>query len=250
MKWKDCVLPVLAMLGIMAWSAARAEDVLVGNLDQSVPPSMGGPKYNVIQSTTPGDSSTEFTAAQEFAPGLTGETLTRVFASLGGYDVGDGTFTLTAQLFANDPATNLPTGAILTMFTFNPATIPPPPSGADQPTFANVELDPTSTVSLDVTKRYWVVLSGSSDDGSGSTYWQWTTSNSHSGPGDLPHYASMSGGQWNGPFPGPGQDNQPYMLQVNGVAAVPEPASWVLGCTGFAALLGVSRWSRLRRRMA
>jgi hypothetical protein len=60
----------------------------------------------------------------------------------------------------------------------------------------------------------------------------------------------MSSGQWNGPFPGVGQDNQPYMLQVNGLAAVPEPASWVLGCMGFTALLGVSRWSRTRRRAA
>ena len=169
---------------------------------------------------------------------------------MGGYDVGDGTFKLTAQLFANDPTTNLPTGALLTTFTFNPATIPPPPNGADLPTFANVELDPTSTVSLDATKGYWVVLSGSSDDGSGSTYWQWTTSNIHTGPGGLPHFANMSGGQWNGPFPAPGLDNEPYMIQVNGLSAVPEPASWVLGCTAFTAMLGASRWSRSRRQAA
>src|SRR5437764_6191244 len=131
MKWKDHVLPVLAMLGIMASSAARAEDVLVGNLDQGVPPLAGGPFYDVILSPVAGDPTSGFTAAQEFTPGLAGETLTRVFASLGGYDVGDGTFTLTAQLFANDPNTNLPTGALLTTFTFNPATIPPPPPGAD-----------------------------------------------------------------------------------------------------------------------
>jgi hypothetical protein len=250
MKWTRRVLPVVAMLGIMTCSSVRAEDVLVGNLDQGIPPSMGGPFYDVIQSMTPGDPTSGFTAAQEFTPGLAGETLTRVFASLGGYDVGDGTFTLTAQLFANDPTTNLPTGALLTTFTFNPATIPPPPTGADLPTFANVELDPTNPVSLDPTKGYWVVLSGSSNDGSGSTYWQWTTSNVHSGPGDLPHYANMSGGQWNGPFPSPGQDNEPYMIQVNGVAAVPEPASWVLGCMGFTAILGASRWASSRCRVA
>jgi hypothetical protein len=249
MKWKDHVLPFLAMLGIMACSAARAEDVLVGNLDQGVPPLAGGPFYDVILSPVAGDPLSGFTAAQEFTPGLAGETLTRVFVSLGGYDVGDGTFTLSAQLFANDPSTNLPTGALLTTFTFNPATIPPPPPGADLPTFANVELDPTSTVSLDPTKGYWVVLSGSSDDGSGSTYWQWTTSNVHSGPGDLPHFANYSGGQWNGPFPAPGLPNEPYMIQVNGLAAVPEPTSWVLGSVGFATMLVASRWSRSRRRV-
>jgi hypothetical protein len=238
------------MIAIMACSAARAEDVLVGNLDQGIPPSMGGPFYDVIQPLTPGDPLSGFTAAQEFTPGLAGETLTRIFASLGGYDVGDGTFTLTAQLFAIDPSSNLPTGTALTSFTFNPAAIPPPPSGADLPTFANVELDPTSAVSLDATKGYWLVLSGSSDDGSGSTLWQYAGSDTHSGPGDLPHFANMSGGQWNGPFPLPGVENQPYMLQVNGVAAVPEPASWVLGCIGFSGLLGLSRWTRSRRRAA
>ena len=241
---------LLAMLGIMACSAARAEDVLVGNLDQGVPPSMGGPFYDVIQSTVPGDPMSGFTAAQEFTPGLAGETLTRIFASLGGYDAGDGTFTLTAQLFANDLTSNLPTGTVLTSFTFNPASIPPPPSGADLPTFANVELDPTSTVTLDATKAYWVVLSGNSDDGSGSAYWQYAGSGTHYGPGDLPQFANYSGGQWNGPFPADGFPNQPYMLQVNGVAAVPEPASWVLGGVGFATILLTSRWARSRRTAA
>ena len=149
---------MLGLVAIISSSAARAEDVLVSNLDQGIPPAMGGPLYDVIQPMTPGDPTSGFTAAQEFTPGLAGETLSRVFASLGGYDVGDGTFTLTAQLFANDPTTNLPTGTLLTTFTFNPATIPPPPTGADLPTFANVELDPTSTVSLD---RHQGLLGGS-----------------------------------------------------------------------------------------
>ena len=84
MKWKDYVLPVLAMLGIMACSAARAEDVLVGNLDQGVPPAAGGPLYDVILSPVAGDPLSGFTAAQEFTPGLAGETLTRVFPAWGG----------------------------------------------------------------------------------------------------------------------------------------------------------------------
>ena len=45
MKWKDRVLAAVAMLGIMACSTARAEDVLVGNLDQGVPPLAGDPLY-------------------------------------------------------------------------------------------------------------------------------------------------------------------------------------------------------------
>ena len=55
MKWKVRVLPVLVMIGIIACSAARAEDVLVGNLDQGVPSSAGGPLYDVIQSPVAGD---------------------------------------------------------------------------------------------------------------------------------------------------------------------------------------------------
>ncbi len=171
-----------------------------------------------------------------------------MFASLGGYDRGDGTFVLSAQLFANDAATNLPTGAALTSFAFNPATIPPPPSGSNKPTFANVELDPTSIVTLDAAKGYWLVLAGASDDGLGSTYWQWALSGAHSGPGDIPHYSNYSAGQWNGPFPAPGTTNQPYLIEALGSSAVPEPASWVMGCIGISVLLGVSRWSAFCRR--
>src|SRR4051794_14944854 len=130
MKWKDRVLPVLAMLGVIVCSAARADHVLVGNLDQGVPPSAGGPLYDIILSPVAGDPLSEFTAAQEFPPGLGGETLNRFFASRGGSAVGAGSFKLPAQLFPTAPATNLPTGALLTTFTFNPATIPPPPLGA------------------------------------------------------------------------------------------------------------------------
>ena len=38
------------------------------------------------------------------------------------------------------------------------------------------------------------------------------------------------------------------MIQVNGLAAVPEPASWVLGSVGFATMLLASRWLRSSRQ--
>ena len=75
--------------------------------------------------------------------------------------------------------------------------------------------------------------------------WNFTDSTTTIGPGSLPQFNnSFDGGMtWNGPFSG-----QPYLIQVNGI--VPEPASWVLGSMGFAAVLGLARWSCLRRRDA
>jgi hypothetical protein len=121
-------------------------------------------------------------------------------------------------------------------------SIPPDPTG-----FANVEFDPVGRVTLDPTRFYWFVLSGSSSDGTGSVEWQFTESTTHGGPGTLPDFASIFFD-----FP-PAQwqvvPDSPFLIQVNGTA-VPESSSWILGSLGFAALILVSRWSGWRRRRA
>jgi hypothetical protein len=232
--------PNLRTLWIFALSAllssplaAQAGDLVVGNLDQGNTPSNYDTINPFIAGVHPG-----YTAAQEFTTGATGTSLDKVFASLGNYDPGDGTFALTASLVLDNRTT--PTGAVQTTFSFNVASIPG--SG-----LAVVEFDPTSSVSLTANTGYWFVLTANSDDGSGSTDWQWTTSTDHSGPGTLPRFANNFAGtdpnQWN-VFP-----DEPFMIQVNSTVGpvVPEPTSWVLGGIGLAGMLMVTRLTRSRR---
>ena len=141
-------------------------------------------------------------------------------------------FTVTAQLFAVTGATLTPDqGTLLTSLTLN-GTIP-------STGFANVEFDPTSSVSLTASNFYWFVLSGSSSDGSGSVQWQYRDDTQSYGPGALDGIANETGGAWTY-LTGP--NATPFLIQVNAVGgAVPEPSSLVMGCMGFAAALFARR---------
>ncbi len=177
-------------------------------------------------------------SAQEFTTGPAATTLDVIFANIGYYYSGtNGDFQLTATLVADSGGT--PTGSTLVSFTFNASSIPT--SG-----FADVEFDPVHTMTLAANTNYWFVLAGSSpSDGTGGVDWNYTYSTTTIGPGSLPQTTiSYDGGMtWEPPFP----DN-PYIMQVNG--SVPEPAGWVLAGMGFAAVMGLARWSRQSHRDA
>ncbi|MFI5458258.1 MAG: choice-of-anchor R domain-containing protein [Isosphaerales bacterium] len=234
MKSRSCVVTMVALWGVVASQSARAGNLVVSNLGQS--PSGA----DFIMPYDPSIGQFGFTAAQEFNTGSPATSLDRIFANIGNYDSGtNGDFQLTATLLADSAGT--PSGSPLVSFTFNVGSIPT--SG-----FANVEFDPVGTFNLAASTNYWFVLSGSSpSDGSGGVNWNYTDSTITSGPGSLPQFNNSydGGATWNGPFSG-----GPYLVQVNGVLSVPEPAGWVLGSIGFAAVLGLARWSRSRRRDA
>jgi len=223
---------MVVLWGVVASHSARAGSLVVGNLGQKP---FGA---DTIMPYDPGIGQFGFTAAQEFNTGSAATSLDRIFANIGNYVAGtNGDFQLTATLLADSGGT--PSGSTLVSFMFNVGSIPT--SG-----FANVEFDPVHTFNLAASTNYWFVLTGSSpSDGSGSVDWNWTTSTITYGPGSLPHFSnSYDGGTtWNGTFSG-----SPYLIQVN--SPVPEPAGWVLGGMGFAAVLGLARWSGSRRRGA
>jgi len=221
---------MVALWGVVAAQSARA-DLIVGNLDQAPAGA------DTIVPYVPSFGQPGFTAAQEFNTGPVTGFLGPIFANIGNYYSGtNGDFQLTATLLADSSGT--PSGIPLLTFTFNAASIPT--SG-----FANVEFDPVGSLSLAASTNYWFVLSGSSpSDGTGSVDWNFTDSTTTSGPGSLPlSNVSYDGGMtWSGAFPG-----EPYLIQVN---LVPEPSSLVVGGVGFAAVLGLARWSRSRERNA
>jgi hypothetical protein len=212
------LLSIVALLGFWACPfTARAGQVLVSNLDQPV----SGLSPSTID---PGDFW-----AQQFTSGVAA-TLTSITTSLGEFDSGNNqNFKLTAQLFQVTSISNTPDqGSLVAGFT----QVGSIPTGDGN--FANVEFDPTHSVSLDPSKFYYFVLSGSSSDGSGAVQWQFTDSTASSGPGTLPNYAFFDGTSWS-QFGG-----SPFLIEVQG-AAVPEPSSLILGCVGLSAVVFAAR---------
>jgi hypothetical protein len=217
MRWSYRFLPIVAVVGFWAFPfTARAGQVLVSNLDQPV------------SAVSPSTIDTADFWAQQFTSGISA-TLTSVKASLGEFDSGTNhDFMLTAQLFQVGSSSNTPDqGALVANFT----QVDPIPTGTGN--FANVEFDPTSSVSLDPSKFYWFVLSGSSSDGSGATSWAFTDSTTTHGPGSLPNYGFFDG-MWS-EFSG-----SPFLVEVQG-QAVPEPGSLVLGFIGLSAVVWAAR---------
>ena len=229
---------ILAVLTLLSCSATvRAGNLVVGNLDQPVAGSISIQPFFASLGGFPGE-----TAAQQFETGPTQTTsLDMIFLSLGNLDRGtNGSFTLTANLVADNG--NLPTGSVLTTFTYDLSSIPT--AG-----FAVVRFDPTSSVTLQASTKYWLVLGGSYsnslDSDWGSASLQYTFSTSSQGPGSLGFFnESYDGGAtWNlDPSQGQGV-NEPFLIQVN----VPEPSSWVLASIGLSGTLLVSRRLRARR---
>jgi hypothetical protein len=231
MRSKSWFLRMLVLSGVVALQSARADTIVVGNLDQTPQDS------DLIVPYDPSIAFSGLTRAQEFNTATVAMPLERIFANIGNLDTGtNGDFQLTATLLADSSGT--PTGSPLVTFTFNASSIPT--SG-----FANVEFDPVGTFNLAANTNYWFVLSGSSSDFSGSASWNYTDSTTTTGPGSLPNFNySVDGGTtWNGPFSG-----SPYLIEVDG--AVPEPTGWVLASIGFAAVLGLARRSHARHRAA
>jgi hypothetical protein len=232
----------LAMTSLLSWSAtARAGDLVVGNLDQPVADSIQIlPYFSSLGGAFPGEK-----AAQQFETGPSQTTsLDHIFVSLGNLDLGtNGSFAITAELVADN--SNLPTGSVLTTFTYNAATIPT--SG-----FSVVTFDPTSAVTLQAATKYWFVIGGaysnSADADLGSVSLQYTFSTTSHGPGGFGFYndSNDGGSTWNlDPSNGQGV-NEPFLMQVNS-ASVPEPGSWVLGGIGLSCTLLFARVFGSRR---
>jgi hypothetical protein len=225
MRSRSWLLTMVALWGVVAFQSARAGSLVVSNLDQTP----DGADF--IMPYDPAIAQPGFTAAQEFTTGGTATSLDRILVNIGNYYSGtNGDFQLSATLQMDSSGTP---GSQLDTFTFNVAAIPT--SG-----FANIEFDPVTPFTLAANTNYWFVLSGSSpSDGTGGVNWNWTDSTTTTGPGSLPQYNNSydAGNTWNGPFSG-----SPYLMGVN----VPEPAGWVLGSIGFAAVLGLARRFRAR----
>ncbi len=226
MRLSPRVWPIIASLGFCASPlAASADQILVGNLNEAV------------SNTSPQQIDPLDTAAQEFSSAVS-VNLVSIQASLGYIDLGtNNDFALTAQLWeVSSMGSNPYQGALIATLSQNAST-PLDPDG-----YSNVEFDPTGTVSLDATKYYWFVLSGTSStpdtppNDTGSVQWQYTDSSDHYGSGSLPNYGVLSSGYtWNI------QPGEPYLIQVTG-SGVPEPSSLILGCIGLTSALLARRW--------
>jgi hypothetical protein len=208
---------------------SSASQVVVGNLGSSPDP------------TSPAVIDSSDYWAQEFTTGGMSYTLQNILASLG---EANGSLSLTAQLIEVPSADVAPdSGTVVDTLIQNGSV---PSSG-----FANVEFDPSKTDTLDPTKFYWFVLSGSSPNDSDNVAWQFTGSTTVDGPGTLPNYASFATGfGWLVlPAAVPGAPNEPQLIQVNalGQAPAPEPSTVVLGLFGFSTVF-VARLLRKKAR--
>jgi hypothetical protein len=231
------LIPMLALLGAFATpSVSRAGGIVVGNLDQS-PTAISS--FQIL-ANIPSQGLPGVTAAQQFTTGPNSTSVDKVFASLGDFDAGsNGSFSLTAQLFADAPSHQIP-GSLLATFTYNIGSIPT--SG-----FANVEFD-TSPIALAAATNYWFVLGAAYTDPQpgndfGGVTWLYTFQTTTYGPGALPGTNQSSDGtSW---VPGGFQPNEPFLTQIG----VPEPSSWVLGSIGSLTVITASRWARPRREV-
>src|SRR5262249_11314064 len=149
-------LHVVLMITLFCFAAGpsgvRAAVVIVSNLNE--PHSL----WDTIKPFVPGVQA-GFEAAQEFTTGPKDYDLAR---NLGNLDLGTkNDFTLTATLQADSNGTP---GSVLTGFSYDLKTIP-------TVGFAHVGFRPPSPIHLTSGAKYWLVLNGSSSDGSGSVAW-------------------------------------------------------------------------------
>ncbi len=236
MSRKRCVLALIALLGHSAClSTACAGQVLVSNLLSD----------GVVSGNTFSPSVIDATDfwAQEFTSGAS-VNLASIQASLGQFNAGTNSdFVLTAQLIQVTNASDGPDmGSVVAALS---------QIGSISTTgFSNVEFDPTGTVSLDASKFYWFVLTGSSSDSTGGVSWQVANTPANSGPGSLPDYGFLSPGNppWSvHPIDPNDASTFPFLIGVTGQgSAVPEPASLILACIGFSGALFARRWMKLR----
>jgi hypothetical protein len=216
---------VFALLGFMTSPLAVRGGTIVSNLAE--PPGAVSPV--VVTNDT--------FWAQQFTSGVP-SVLTEIITQLGNFDSGNsGDFALAAALYSTPSAGTLPDGSnLVTTFTFDQNSIPV--TG-----FANVAFSPVGSVGLDPSLYYWFVLTGSSSDDTGGVDWQFTESSSSTGPGSL-----TGVGRFDTPGPWGLNDSGPFLIEVQGLLPVPEPASWVLGLAGLTVASVGTALSRMRRR--
>ena len=236
MSRKSCVLALIALLAHSACPyTASADPVLVSNLLPEGVVSGNFFSPSVVDAT---DSW-----AQEFTSGAS-INLASIQASLGQLNAGTNSdFSLTAQLIQVTNASDGPDSGSVVSAMSQLGLIST--SG-----FSNVEFDPSVTVSLDSSKFYWFVLTGSSSDSTGGVSWQIANTAANSGPGSLPNYGSLSPGDpsWSvHPLDPNNAATFPFLIGVTGQgSAVPEPASLILACIGFSGALLARRWMKSR----
>ena len=115
------ILTMMALVGAMASPAASGGGGCRGQSGSATGHS-GSAVPDSGQLSSGGIS--RVTAAQQLTTGPNPTSIDRIFASLGDLDSGsNGSFALTAQLFADDPSHKIP-DALLTTFTYNAGSIP------------------------------------------------------------------------------------------------------------------------------
>jgi len=239
MRLKPCAFCLIILLGLSAtpFAVLAGTVTVVGNLDEG-----SGSSQTIVPLATNAPGSSPYWISQEFGTGATGGTitLTQIFASLGLFQPSNNNdFTLTAELDSNASG-NLP-GTKIADLTQN--------GSFGVSSFNNVEFDAVGTVTLNANTSYWFTLEAFSSDGSGSVDWQYAnTITPSSGTGSLSYYASSTDGLTWSSIPVSAPYNTPFLIQVNGSTAVPEPATWLLGTIGLSTMLVVSRQWRMRRR--
>jgi hypothetical protein len=225
MRFSSRLFTVLAVLGLASCPLSARADIIVGNLGQPPDPTLSP---SIID---PSDFW-----AQQFTSGIA-TSMVSIEASLGDFNAGTSNFALTAQLVSVTSESMTPDlGTVVATLT-QVGSIPT--TG-----FANITFDASAPIALNPSLYYWFVLTASSTDMTGNVGWQFTDSSTVSGTGTLPNYAGYAGElpspSWES-FPG-----TPFLIQVNGLSAVPEPTSLILGCVGFSAVIFGAARSRRR----
>jgi hypothetical protein len=238
MKWNLIFSTIFLSLAVIGTSNCQAGDLIVSSL--SSPSS--DLDYATVNPPDPSSGDPGFAIAQEFTSSFA-TPLLQVVVNIGGYNAGvNGDTQIIGTLFADNGG--VPTGALLTQFTYNPADLLT--AG-----FKEVTFTPTTNVNLTAGTGYWFVLSAISTDGGGIN-WKIADDNSGIvGPGSLPGYTQSpdSGTTWDDPKLTP-PDYPPFLFAAYGPAAVPEPSSWITGSVGILGVALVSRRSRSGRAAA
>jgi PEP-CTERM motif len=172
-------------------------------------------------------TSTDFTWASEFlTPSGSTLTLNDVIIELG--EASGETNNITAFLYSNTGTT--PNASLATIATVPHSSISLTPS--------QVTFTPGSTITLQASTEYWIVLSGTSV-GANDAEWQLGTTNAGTGVAGQNH-DQFNGASW-ATFANNTFTNTIPEMQVDATAPVPEPATFTLMGAALAGLAIVIR---------